>query len=69
MLLMEYEHQYAFPPLIGPGKPRPLRRGFPLPGVDPGMGMFGPFPAPLDRIRIDRTHDMGSIDPVNPVYT
>ena len=44
MLLMEYEHQYAFPPLIGPGKPRPLRRGFPLPGVDPGMGMFGPFP-------------------------
>ncbi len=22
----------------------------------------------LDRIRIDRTHDVGSIDPVNPVY-
>ena len=24
---------------------------------------------PLDRIRIDRTHIVGSIDPVNPVYT
>ncbi len=23
----------------------------------------------LDRIRIDRTHIVGSIDPVNPVYT
>ncbi len=23
----------------------------------------------LDRIRLDRTHDVGSIDPVNPVYT
>ncbi len=23
----------------------------------------------LDRIRIDRTHIAGSIDPVNPVYT
>ncbi len=24
--------------------------------------------SPLDRIRIDRTHIVGSIDPVNPVY-
>ena len=24
---------------------------------------------PLDRIRIDRTHMVGSIDPVNPAYT
>ncbi len=24
---------------------------------------------PLDRIGIDRTHIVGSIDPVNPVYT
>ncbi len=24
--------------------------------------------ATLDRIRIDRPHDVGSIDPVNPVY-
>ncbi len=23
----------------------------------------------LDRIRIERTHIVGSIDPVNPVYT
>ncbi len=23
----------------------------------------------LDRIRFDRTHIVGSIDPVNPVYT
>ena len=29
----------------------------------------GIFPCRLDRIRIDRTHIVGSIDPVNPVYT
>ena len=34
----------------------------------PGLGM-GAIQRPLDRIRIDRTHIVGSIDSVNPVYT
>ena len=48
-------------------KPRPLRtrsagrrRGIMMP--------LPPAPSRLDRIRIDRTHTVDSIDPVNPVY-
>ena len=48
-------------------KPRPLRtrsagrrRGTMMP--------LPPAPSRLDRIRFDRTHIVGSIDPVNPVY-
>ena len=32
-------------------------------------GLDAAVRAALDRIRIDRTHIAGSIDPVNPVYT
>ncbi|MEE9208965.1 MAG: hypothetical protein V3U23_00825 [Kiloniellales bacterium] len=40
---------------------------FLLGGGGHGTALFGLVA--LDRIRIDRTHIAGSIDPVNPVYT
>ncbi len=57
-------------PALAGAAPRRDRREFESRATGRGRGAPRGLAAfPLDRIRNDRTHIAGSIDPVNPVYT